>query len=206
MAAGKDAAWRRIRLACASRLFAEQRMGNRLSKIVTRTGDAGETGLADGSRVAKSSARIAALGEVDELNCVIGVLLAHAPPADLSAALGRIQNELFDLGGELSLPGTQIIGDGHIERLEADIAAVNAHLPPLKEFVLPGGSPAAAAAHLARAVARRAERALWTLQACEPVNAAGLRYLNRLSDYLFVCARTLARANGGSEVQWRKPR
>lgn len=180
-------------------------MGHRLSKIVTRTGDAGETGLADGSRLRKSAPRVAALGEVDELNCVIGVALAQELPEAVRAPLARIQNELFDLGGELSMPGAEVLKAEYLERLEADAGELNEQLPPLKEFVLPGGNPAAAAAHLARAVARRAERALWSLNAAEPLNPLAPRYLNRLSDLLFICARILARQGGGAEVQWRKP-
>jgi cob(I)alamin adenosyltransferase len=180
-------------------------MGNRLSKIVTRTGDAGETGLADGSRIPKYGPRVHALGDVDELNCCIGVLLTQPVPDAVRETLGRVQNELFDLGGELSMPGTQLINETPITALEKDVEQLNRSLPPLKEFVLPGGNAPAAAAHLARAVARRAERALWALNAVEPLNPNAPRYLNRLSDYLFVCARTLARADGGREVMWRKP-
>jgi len=179
-------------------------MPDRLNRIVTRGGDSGTTGLADGSRLPKTAARIHALGEIDELNCCLGLLLAHTLPAGLSGRIGPIQNDLFDVGGELALPGTQLIGDRHLARLDADIAALNTELPPLREFVLPGGNMAAAAAHLARAVARRCERALWTLNETEPLNPAALRYLNRLSDLLFICARTLARADGGSEVLWRR--
>ncbi|MEK6806044.1 MAG: cob(I)yrinic acid a,c-diamide adenosyltransferase [Pseudomonadota bacterium] len=179
-------------------------MGHRLSKIVTRTGDAGTTGLANNTRVVKTDARIAALGEVDELNCQIGVLLSLKPPRAIAAALSRVQNELFDLGGELSLPGVTMVNDAHLAKLEADAQAFNKKLPPLKEFVLPGGSPAAAAAHLARAVCRRAERALWTLHAQSPLNPNAPRYLNRLSDLLFIVARTLARASKGGEVMWKR--
>ncbi|MBL6749648.1 MAG: cob(I)yrinic acid a,c-diamide adenosyltransferase [Nevskia sp.] len=179
-------------------------MGHRLSKIVTRTGDAGETGLADGTRLRKSAPRVAALGEVDELNCVIGVLLTHGLPEPVRAPLARVQNELFDLGGELSLPGAALVQEAYLQRLEADVAQLNASLPPLKEFVLPGGNPPAAAAHLARAVARRAERAVWALDAAEPLNPLAARYLNRLSDFLFVCARTLARRDAGGEVLWQR--
>jgi cob(I)alamin adenosyltransferase len=180
-------------------------MGNRLSKIVTRTGDAGETGLADGSRIPKYGPRVHALGDVDELNCCIGLLLTQPVPDAVRETLGRVQNELFDLGGELSMPGTQLVSEAPIAALEKDVEQLNRNLPPLKEFVLPGGNAPAAAAHLARAVARRAERALWALNAVEPLNPNAPRYLNRLSDYLFVCARTLARVDGGLEVMWRKP-
>jgi cob(I)alamin adenosyltransferase len=178
-------------------------MGHRLSKIVTRTGDAGTTGLATGDRVAKTHPRVAAMGDLDELNSQLGVLLAQPLPEDFSAALGVIQHRLFDIGGELALPGHIAIGAVHVEQLEAWIERFNAQLPPLKEFVLPGGNAAAAQAHLARAVARRAERALWTVHGETPLNPSALRYLNRLSDLLFVIGRLLARADGGLEVTWR---
>lgn len=179
-------------------------MGHRISKVVTRTGDQGTTGLASGARVQKTHARIAALGEVDELNCHLGVLLTLRLPAAVRTTLARLQNELFDLGGELSLPEARLMTDDRLVELEADTQKLNAKLPPLKEFVLPGGNAAAAQAHLARAVARRVERALWTLHAGEPVNGISLRYANRLSDFLFVVARTLARRGGGREVGWQR--
>lgn len=179
-------------------------MGHRLSKIVTRTGDTGTTGLATGDRVPKAHARIAALGDVDELNCQLGLVLTQRLPAAVKAPLARIQNELFNLGGELSMPPAVLIKAEDVARLEADVAVLNAKLPPLKEFVLPGGNEAAARAHAARAVARRVERALWTLHAKEPLSEHALRYANRLSDLLFVIARTLARAGGGKEVTWVK--
>jgi len=179
-------------------------MGHRLSRIVTRTGDAGSTGLADNTRVGKTDMRIAALGEVDELNCQIGVVLSLKPPRGIAAALARIQNELFDLGGEISLPGAQMVSDEYLTRLETDAQTFNKKLPPLKEFVLPGGNQAAAAAHLARAVCRRAERALWTLHGQSPLNPNAPRYLNRLSDLLFIVARTLARTKNGKEVLWKR--
>lgn len=179
-------------------------MGHRLSKIVTRTGDAGTTGLADNTRVAKTDARVAALGDVDELNSQLGVLLAHALPGAVRGALTRVQHELFNLGGEISLPGSVVITDEHIATLEASVTILNEPLPPLKEFVLPGGNPLAAAAHLARAVCRRAERALWTLNEAAPLNPNAMRYLNRLSDLLFVCGRVLARENDGQEVVWKR--
>ena len=181
-------------------------MGNRLSKIVTRTGDAGETGLANGARVKKTAARVAAMGEVDELNSQLGVVLAHTLPPAPRKALARIQHELFNLGGELSLPGATLVGEIHLAALEADVEALNKKLPPLKEFVLPGGNSAAAAAHVARAICRRAERSLWALHTLEPVSPELPRYLNRLSDFLFVCARTLARQKGGKEVLWSSGR
>jgi len=178
-------------------------MGNRLSKIVTRTGDAGDTGLTGGARVPKTHARVQAMGDVDELNSQLGVLLAQKLPRPLAATLTRIQHELFNLGGELSMPGTALVQDADLLALEADIEALNAKLPPLKDFVLPGGSPGAAAAHLARAICRRAERSVWAVHEKEPLNAATPRYLNRLSDFLFVAARTLARARRAQETQWR---
>lgn len=178
-------------------------MGSRLSKIYTRTGDQGETGLGDGSRVSKSHALIEVIGEVDELNCQIGLLRTELDAQDaLDPLLGRIQHSLFDLGGELSVPGLQLISDAHVEELENALDSHNAALPPLANFILPGGSRAAAACHLARAVCRRAERRLVALEA--ELGASG-RYLNRLSDLLFVLARVLVRRNGGSEVLWQQP-
>jgi cob(I)alamin adenosyltransferase len=181
-------------------------MGHRLSRIVTRTGDAGDTGLTGGARVPKTHARVTALGDVDELNSQLGVLLAQKVPKPLAATLTRIQHELFNLGGELSMPGATLVTGEHLAALEREVEALNAKLPPLKDFVLPGGSPAAAAAHLARAMCRRAERAVWAVHAAEPLNAATPRYLNRLSDFLFVAARVLARSKkGAKEAQWRGP-
>jgi cob(I)alamin adenosyltransferase len=181
-------------------------MGHRLSRIVTRTGDAGDTGLTGGERVSKTHPRVMAMGDVDELNSQLGVLLSQKVPKALAATLTRIQHELFNLGGELSMPGSTLVTEEHLRALEADVEALNATLPPLKEFVLPGGTPAAAAAHLARAICRRAERAVWAVHAAEPLNAATPRYLNRLSDFLFVAARVLARAKkGAQETQWRAP-
>jgi cob(I)alamin adenosyltransferase len=180
-------------------------MGHRLSRIVTRTGDAGDTGLSGGARVPKAHPRVAAMGDVDELNSQLGVVLAGQLPKALRATLTRVQHELFNLGGELSMPGATLVTEAHLRALEADLEALNATLPPLKEFVLPGGSPAAAAAHLARAICRRAERAVWALHASEPLSLAAPRYLNRLSDFLFVAARVLARAKGAREAQWRGP-
>jgi cob(I)alamin adenosyltransferase len=181
-------------------------MGHRLSKITTRTGDAGETGLGDGARVAKDSARIAVLGDIDELSSAIGVVLAEEVPPEMRAALEQVQHDLFDLGGELSIPGHALLTDEQVERLEAALAQWNGALSPLKEFILPGGSRAAAAAHLARTVCRRAERALVALGRGEPVGAAARRYLNRLSDLLFVAGRTRNRAAGRGDVQWRHKR
>ncbi|NGY05514.1 cob(I)yrinic acid a,c-diamide adenosyltransferase [Solimonas terrae] len=178
-------------------------MGNRLSKIVTRTGDAGTTGLATGDRVAKTHPRVAAMGDLDELNSHLGVLLAQPLPERFRDALGVVQHRLFDVGGELAMPGHVAIADRHVEQLESWAEAFNADLPPLKEFVLPGGSAVAAQAHLTRAVARRAERSLWNVHAETPLNPAALRYLNRLSDLMFIIGRLLARADGGAEVTWR---
>jgi cob(I)alamin adenosyltransferase len=184
----------------------ESAMGHRLSKIVTRTGDAGTTGLGDGSRVAKDSARIAAIGDIDELNSTLGVLLAEPLPDDVAAMLVAIQHDLFDLGGEQAVPGYQAVTDAHVARLEAEVERLNAELAPLKEFVLPGGTRAAALAHVGRAVARRAERSLVRLAAEAAVGDAARRYLNRLSDLLFVLARTLNRVAGRGDVQWQQRR
>ena len=181
-------------------------MGNRLSKIVTRTGDDGTTGLADGQRVPKDSARIEAFGAIDELSCAIGVLRAtRAVPADVIALLLEVQHDLFDLGGELAIPGSVLVRAPQVARLEAQVEHWNADLPALREFVLPGGDPAAAACHMARAICRRAERRCWTLTRTEPLGPHALLYLNRLSDLLFVLSRVLARAAGG-EVLWRRER
>jgi cob(I)alamin adenosyltransferase len=182
-------------------------MGNRLSKIITRTGDAGTTGLGDGSRVAKNDARIEAIGTVDELNSIIGLLRASPGlPADISQCLLRIQHDLFDLGGELSIPGTQLVTESQVELLEADVERYNTVLPPLKDFILPGGSEAAARCHVARTIARRAERRCWTLTGAAGAGSAPLLYLNRLSDLLFVLSRVLARCEGGSEILWDRSR
>jgi cob(I)alamin adenosyltransferase len=181
-------------------------MGHRLSRIVTRTGDAGTTGLGDGSRVAKDSARIDAIGAVDELNSTIGLLLTEPLPEPLAAVLTNVQHDLFDLGGELSIPGYASVTDAHVLRLEAAVERINADLAPLKEFVLPGGTRAAALAHVARTVCRRAERALVRLAAAEAVTEASRRYVNRLSDLLFVMARSLNRTAGQPDVLWRKDR
>jgi len=178
-------------------------MGHRLSKIYTRTGDAGETGLGDGSRVGKDSSRIHALGEIDELNSVVGLLLTEDLPADLRVALEDVQHDLFDLGGEISIPGRSALTAAHVERMETLLDHLNASLPPLKEFILPGGSRAAAYAHLARTACRRAERALVTLGAREPVGDAARVYVNRLSDLFFVLARVLNRHAGRGDVLWQ---
>lgn len=179
-------------------------MGNRLTKIYTRTGDAGTTGLASGARVAKDAPRIEAIGAVDELNSVLGVLLAEPLPDALRGGLDGAQNDLFDLGGELSVPGHAIMSAAHVERLERELDRFNAGLPPLKDFVLPAGSRAAALAHLARAVCRRAERRVVSLSRKQKTAPALLAYLNRLSDFLFVAARELNRAGGRREVLWKQ--
>lgn len=184
-------------------------MGNRLSRIVTRTGDAGETGLGTGARIAKDAPRIDSLGEVDELNSSLGVLLAEELPDALRKALIRIQHDLFDLGGELCLPGTDpIITDETVERLEGWAEDFNADLPPLKEFILPGGTRAAALAHLSRAICRRAERCVVHLarQEGEQVGDNVRRYLNRLSDLLFIAGRYLNRVGGKGDVLWQHER
>src|SRR6202161_217949 len=174
-------------------------MGNRLSKIYTRTGDDGSTGLGNGSRVAKENLRVEAYGTVDETNSALGVVLGNAVlPAEIRRALTEIQHDLFDLGGELCTPGHIMIKPAHVDRLESVLDALNEDLPPLKEFILPGGGPAAAACHLARAICRRAERRAWTLAKAESVNAEVPKYLNRLSDLLFVLARVLARHERGT--------
>ncbi len=180
-------------------------MGNRLSKIYTRTGDDGSTGLGDGSRVRKDAARVEAYGTVDETNAQVGVLRATLV-ADHTAQvmLEHIQHDLFDVGGELCIPGYELVTPTYIERLEQAIDAINDHLPALKDFILPGGSVPAAQAHMARTICRRAERRTLSLSEHEAINPLALQYLNRLSDYLFVLARQLAREDGGQEVLWRQ--
>ena len=182
-------------------------MGNRLSKIYTRTGDQGTTGLGDGTRVNKDNVRVAAYGDTDEANSAIGMVLAVRDiPDDVRQCLIQVQHELFDLGGELATPGYRAINQSHIDRLEQALDSFNAPLPPLKEFILPGGGPAAAACHLARTITRRAERTCWALSRNEKVPYEITTYLNRLSDLLFVIARVLARHEGGSEVLWQHKR
>ena len=175
-------------------------MGNRLTKIYTRTGDDGTTGLADGSRVAKDTPRVEALGTVDELNSVIGLLLCEDIPTEARACLSDVQHDLFDLGGELSVPGHTIISEAHGKRLENALDAFNVSLPALKDFILPGGSRAASQAHVARVVCRRAERTLVTLSKSEQLAPPLLQYINRLSDLLFVLARVLNRYPGGGDI------
>lgn len=180
-------------------------MGHRLSRIYTRTGDDGTTGLANGERVDKTDARVGAFGDVDETNSALGLLLAEPGlPLGVSSSLTRIQHELFEIGAELSLPGYRQITALHVTRLEQDLDALNDELPPLKEFVLPGGTRAAALCHVARTVCRRAERSAWAAGKLEELNPELLRYLNRLSDLLFVTARHLARKDGGEEILWRR--
>lgn len=181
-------------------------MGNRLSKIATRTGDDGTTGLGDGRRIGKDDARIAAIGDVDELNSNLGVLLAEPLPDDVRTALVTIQHDLFDLGGELCIPGHAVLDDTHLARLDKWLADYNATLPPLKEFILPAGSRAASHAHVCRTVCRRAERSIVALGRTDTLNDAPRRYVNRLSDLLFVLARVLNRADGGSDVLWERGR
>jgi cob(I)alamin adenosyltransferase len=181
-------------------------MGHRLSKIVTRTGDAGTTGLGDGSRVAKDSVRIDAIGAVDELNSALGVLQTEALPPDIAALLADVQHDLFDLGGELSIPGYSALDDGYVARLEATVEHYNETLAPLKDFILPGGTRAAALAHVARTVCRRAERSVVRLAGSESVSEPARKYLNRLSDLLFVLGRVLNHAAGAADVLWQKGR
>jgi cob(I)alamin adenosyltransferase len=182
-------------------------MGKRLSKIYTRTGDDGTTGLGDGSRIAKDSIRVDAYGTVDEANSAIGmVLTSSSVPNGIRDTLTEVQHDLFELGGELCIPGHSAITDAAVSRLEAELDALNKDLPALKEFILPGGGPAAAACHLARTIVRRAERVTTSLAAAESVRPEVLKYLNRLSDLLFVVARVLARAESGQEVIWNRDR
>jgi len=179
-------------------------MANRLSSIATRTGDDGTTGLGDGTRVAKDALRVEAMGHVDELNSVLGLLATEDLPAEVRADLTDIQHDLFDLGGELCIPGYTMVKEVQVARLDARLTHYNAALPRLAEFILPGGTRAAALAHVARTVCRRAERAVVALGRAQPVNDALRQYLNRLSDLLFVLARVCNRAAGGSDVLWQQ--
>ena len=181
-------------------------MGHRLSKIYTRTGDAGETGLGDGSRVAKDSLRIEAIGAVDELNSTLGVLLCEPLPGEVSELVTGVQHVLFELGGELSIPGHDRLQPGHVTRLEHALDYYNASLAPLKEFILPGGARPGALCHLGRAVCRRAERRVTALASKERVSPYSIQYLNRLSDLLFVLSRTLNHRQGHGDVLWQKGR
>ena len=179
-------------------------MGKRLTKISTRTGDDGTTGLADGSRISKDGARIEALGTIDELNSALGLVLANDLPASIRGPLQSIQNDLFDIGGELAIPGHAIVTDAHVGELDVLVESLNATLPPLREFILPGGSRASADTHLARTICRRAERRVVTLGAGDIPNPAILQYLNRLSDVLFVMARVLNSVSGVGDVFWKQ--
>jgi cob(I)alamin adenosyltransferase len=181
-------------------------VGNRLSKIYTRTGDDGTTGLGDGKRVRKDDLRVEAYGTVDELNSAIGILAASALPAEFAALIADIQQRLFDLGGELSIPDTTTLSAAAVEELEHTMDSLNKDLPPLKDFVMPGGTTTAAACHMARAICRRSERRLITLAATEYVNNESVCYLNRLSDLLFVLARTLNKLGDEAEVLWQSGR
>jgi cob(I)alamin adenosyltransferase len=180
-------------------------MGNRLSKIYTRTGDAGTTGLADGSRVEKDSARVHAMGDIDELNSLVGSILLHPLDDLVRNTLVDIQHALFDIGGELAIPGSELVSEDYVTALEVTLDALNEDLPPLKEFILPGGGPDAVACHIARSACRRAERRVVEVARGATVNENSRRYLNRLSDLLFVIARVLAR-KGSGEVFWEKGR
>jgi cob(I)alamin adenosyltransferase len=179
-------------------------MGNRLTRIYTRTGDGGKTGLADGSRVAKDAPRVEAIGAVDELNSTLGVLLAEKLPDAVRSCLDNVQNDLFDLGGELSVPGHAIMSKAQVERLERALDRFNADMPPLKDFILPAGSRPAALAHVARTVCRRAERRVVTLSRKQKVGPPLPSYLNRLSDLLFVLARLLNRDAGRPDALWQQ--
>jgi len=181
-------------------------MGNRLTKIYTKTGDSGSTGLADGSRADKDSLRISVIGDVDELNSLLGLLAAHDIDDSIKTILLDIQHVLFDLGGELAIPDSEMVTEARVEYIEKIIDEYNASLPPLKEFILPGGSVPAAVCHTARAVCRRAERQLVGLSKEISINEVSLKFLNRLSDLLFVFARTLARSEGGEEIYWQSDR
>ncbi|MEM7466698.1 MAG: cob(I)yrinic acid a,c-diamide adenosyltransferase [Pseudomonadota bacterium] len=181
-------------------------MGHRLSKIYTKTGDAGTTGLGDGGRIGKTDPRVEAMGDIDELNSMIGVLICAIDDTAMADALLLIQHDLFDLGGELSIPGSSLLPADGVTRLESLIDNYNADLPPLKEFILPGGSNAAAHCHLARAICRRAERRIVALSLSAELNSGSLKYVNRLSDLLFVLARVIARADGGLELTWNRER
>lgn len=198
--------YRNFALFSAQSIFYIKAMGKRLSKIATRTGDDGTTGLGDGSRTVKDALRVQAMGDVDELNSHLGLLLCEDMPDDLRAELLTIQHDLFDLGGELCIPGYSLVKESHVARLDALLEKYNAKLPALEEFILPGGSRAAAQAHVCRTVCRRAERSIVALGRYEATNQAPGQYVNRLSDLFFVLARTLNRFGGGSDVLWEKGR
>jgi cob(I)alamin adenosyltransferase len=181
-------------------------MGKRLTQIATRTGDDGTTGLGDNTRVSKDSFRVHAMGDVDELNSHIGLLLCETVPAEVRDLLLDIQHQLFNLGGELSIPGFELLKSEAVAALDAALAEHNARLPRLEEFILPGGNRAASQAHVCRTVARRAERAVVALGQAEPLRETPRQYLNRLSDLMFVLARVLNRADGGDDVYWKSER
>ena len=181
-------------------------MADRLTKIVTRTGDDGTTGLGDGTRVGKDSLRVEVMGNLDELNSAIGCVLAERLPEGVEAALNSLQNDLFDLGGEVCIPGRSALWDAHLEEIDRRVEALREPLPTLRDFVLPGGSRAGAACHLARAVCRRAERSLVALGRVESVSALSIQYLNRLSDLLFLAARTINASSGVKETIWKPGR
>lgn len=181
-------------------------MGHRLTRIYTRTGDEGSTGLSDGSRIGKDHLRIEAIGDIDELNCVLGLLLSHQLPIDIQHSLSEIQQTLFDIGGELSLPGADTLSEEAVTQLEQQLEMYNATLTPLREFILPGSTEASARCHLARSVCRRAERHVVALARSEAVSPRVLAYLNRLSDLLFVISRVLTRLGNGREIYWRSPK
>ena len=181
-------------------------MANRLSKIVTRTGDDGTTGLGEGTRVGKDSPRIAAMGDLDELNSAIGVVLAETLPEAVRKVLTTVQNDLFDLGGEICIPGRSALWQAHLKEIDSRLASLRKPLPPLREFVLPGGTRAAAACHVARAVCRRAERSLVALGRVESVSELSVQYMNRLSDLLFLAARTINAASRTAEPMWKPGR
>ena len=181
-------------------------MGNRLSKIYTRTGDDGTTGLGDGSRVNKTCARVEAMGNTDELNCIIGILMTEQLPKSLRETMTRVQHTLFDIGGELSIPSSAMVPQARVIDLESVLDELNEELPPLKEFILPGGSQRSAVCHLARSVCRRLERSLFAVDDGHPVSPVSLQYVNRLSDLLFVVARVLNRMSGADDVLWEHDR
>jgi cob(I)alamin adenosyltransferase len=181
-------------------------MGNRLSKITTRTGDSGTTGLGDGTRRDKDDLRIEVIGEIDELNSFVGCILTETLSSNIRDILVRIQHDLFDLGGEIAIPGSNVITMENLTRLETYAADFTEQLPPLKEFILPGGNPAASFTHIARAISRRVERKLFSLSKVEAVNSFSLKYLNRLSDLLFQLSRIINQEAGISTVYWQSTR
>jgi len=181
-------------------------MGHRISRVYTRTGDSGTTGLGDGTRTDKDSPRIAAMGSIDELNSTIGLLLSETLPEQIQSMLTTIQHDLFDTGGEVSMPGRTVLTDAHVTQLETWLDGLNDTLEPLKEFILPGGNRAAALCHVARSTCRWAERLLVSVSRSEAINPQALKYLNRLSDLLFVMARFINKQAGNDDVLWQKER